>query len=160
MIYGRTGARSTVFALTGTREGWSLRIRVPVAVGVLLLFTAAATAPGIDQWISSRARYTADLPDPQYDVSIDRDSLHRAGDILRRVGGTYFVYVPAGSPVLLGNIGGALRLWAVPAVPVAYSNDHPDWVFSYHTPLLLPPGLHAARVYPVGAGVRLVKVAR
>jgi hypothetical protein len=128
-------------------------------MAVLVLVACAAVVPGTDHWVSSRARDRGDLADPHYDVSIYSDSLHSAGDILRRAGGTYFVYVPKGAPVLLGNVNGAFRLWAVPAVPLAWSNLDPDWVFSYRTRRLVPPGLRSARVYPVGPGIRLVRVA-
>ncbi len=127
---------------------------------MLALFVVIAARPGVGhRWVSSRARYHGASSHPDYDVPIDHDSLRAAGDILRRAGGTYYVYVPPGAPVLLGNINGALRLWAVPAVPLAWST-HPDWVFSYRTRRLVPPGLRAARVYLVGEGIRLVRVAR
>lgn len=128
-------------------------------MAVLVLFGGVAIAPEAKHWVSSRARYRGDFADPHYDVPIYGDSLHSAGDILRRAGGTYFVYAPEGAPVLLGNINGAFRLWAVPAVPLAYSNLRPDWVFSYRTRRLVPPGLRAVRVYRVGPGIRLVRIA-
>jgi hypothetical protein len=79
---------------------------------------------------------------------------------LRPAGGTYFVYVPANEPVLLGNLRGALRLWAVPALPLEWSAAGPDWVFSYGTRRLVPDGLRPGRVYELGPGIRLVRVAK
>ena len=137
---------------------WSLR--VAVAATVLALFVVIAVRPGFGHgWISSRAQYRGASSHPDYDVPIDHNSLRTAGEILHRAGGTYYVYVPPGAPVLLGNISGALRLWAVPAVPLAW-NTHPDWVFSYRTRRLVPPGLRAVRVFVLGEGIRLVEVAR
>ena len=63
------------------------------------------------------------------------------------------------APVLRGNLGAAIRLWALPALPVAWP-EQAEWVFSYQTARRLPPGLRAGRIYPVGPRIYLVKVAR
>ena len=105
-------------------------LRVSVAASVLALFCAAALLPS--HWITSRARYEGDSSEPIYDVPIDHRALRSAAEILHRSGGTYYVHVPPRAPVLRGNVNAALRLWATPAVPLAYAAD-PDWVLSYRT---------------------------
>jgi hypothetical protein len=135
-------------------SGWRLRL-LGAGAGVLLVVVLGATH--VSPRLSTLANSHGDTADPHYDVSVDRDSVHRAGEILRRDGGTYYVYAPAGAPVLLGNLGAAIRLWAVPALPLA-SPAEARWVFSYQTPRLLPPGLHARRVYKFGNRIALVEV--
>lgn len=132
-------------------------LRLTVVAIVAGVFAIVAVMPGTDHWLSSRARSHADGPDPEYDVSLDSDALHTAGQLMSRVGGTYYVYVPSGQPELLGAIDGALRLWAVPAIPLEWSNLHPTWVFSYDTKRLAPPGTRVAHVYSIGPGIRLIR---
>jgi hypothetical protein len=143
-------------------EGESTRSfrRLRVIAGLVSAAALAVTValPELNGWASSRAKYHADFADPHYDVSIDHDSLHKAGAILRRDGGTYYVYVPRHQPVLLGNLRGAIRLWAVPALQVSYPEDHPKWILSYRTRRLLPSGFRAKRIYSVGPGIALVEV--
>ena len=139
-----------------------LRLRLPAAGAVVAAAIVVAVVPGLESSVTHLQRYGADSADPQYDVSVDRDSLHRAGAILSRDGGTYFVYTPSNvpnAPVLRGNLGAAIRLWALPALPVAWP-EQAEWVFSYQTARRLPPGLRAGRIYPVGPRIYLVKVAR
>jgi hypothetical protein len=136
-----------------------LRLRLLVAGIVVLAAVVIGLTTRLDSSIYKLQRYGGPGADPQYDVSVDRDSLHRAGQILSRDGGTYFVYTPANAPVLHGNIGAAIRLWALPALPLA-APDRARWVFSYKTARLVPPGLQAGRVYGVGPHIALVQVAR
>ncbi len=137
-----------------SRYLWS---RLVVAAIVLALFGLAAALPR--HWVTSRARYDGDSAEPRYDIAVNAVALRRAGEFLHRAGGTYYVYVRPYAPVLRGNVIGALGLWSAPAVPLAWPT-RPDWVFSYRTRRLLPPGYRAARVYSLGAGILLVKVAQ
>jgi hypothetical protein len=131
-------------------------LRIVVVAVVIELFAVATAIPR--HWVASRIRYHADAARPRYDVPIEHSALVRAGRVLHRAGGTYYVYVPRGAPVLRGNIDGALGLWAVPALPLAWA-VRPDWVLSYGTKDLLPGGLRAARVYTLGPRIHLVRVA-
>lgn len=131
--------------------------RAGAAAIVLAFFGVAAALPR--HWVTSRARYDGDSAEPRYDLPLNGVALRRAGEILHRVGGTYYVYVRPYAPVLRGNINGALRLWTAPALPFAWAT-RPDWIFSYRTTRLLPPGMRAARVYSLGPGIQLVEVAR
>src|SRR5438045_1287413 len=105
--------RSSMRAVPGRRAastgpGFRWRLRLAVAGGVIALTVVSAVVPQLNDWIAPRAKYRADFSDPIYDVSVDHDSLHKAGSILSRSGGTYFVYVPAEMPMLLGNIRAAI----------------------------------------------------
>jgi hypothetical protein len=142
---------------TSTRS--LVRVRVVAACAGAALVAILAVLPHVHGWASTRAAYHAGLADPLYDVPVDHDSLHRAGAILSREGGRYYVYVPRGHPVLLGNLRGAIRLWATPALEVSYPQDEPRWIFSYRTKRLVPPGLRVLHTYPVGPGISLVEVA-
>lgn len=124
---------------------------------MLELFAVAAVVQR--DWIASRIRYHADSARPRYDLPIEASAVSRAGRILHRAGGAYYVYVPPHAPVLRGNIDGALGLWALPAVPLAWAAQ-PDWVFSYGTRSIAPSGVRPGVVYTLGPRIHLVRVAR
>lgn len=129
-------------------------------VVVVLVVEAFAIATALHpHWVASRIRYHADSARPRYDVPVDHHALVAAAHILHRSGGTYYVLVPPGAPVLRGNVLGALGLWAPPAIPLAAPSG-PGWVLSYRAKSPLPLGLRAARVYRLAPGIALLRIFR
>ena len=124
---------------------------VALAVAALLL----AVVPWIRTPLSRVANYDGDGPDPVYDTRVDGAAVRRAGEILPD-GTTYFLYAPAASPLLAGNLKAAGQLFLSPALPVR-DPQAARWILSYGAGGRVPPGVRAGRVIPVGDGVALVE---
>lgn len=134
--------------------------RLWMAGAVVVLAAVLAVTPGLRSPVSRLANYDADSADPIYDIAVDGDALRRAGSILPdRDGISYFVYSPAASGLLIGNIRAAMALYALPALPVQRAESS-DWILSYDSPGLVPPGQRPQRVHQLSPRVALVEIAR
>jgi hypothetical protein len=129
---------------------------------LLLALAAAATllalVPGLNTPVSRLAAYDGDGREPLYDANLDGAAIRRAGELLPD-GTTYALYAPDARPLLAGNLKAAAQLFLAPALPL-HDPRRAEWVLSYGTGRLLPPGLRPLRVHRLGPGVALVRVRR
>src|SRR5919108_5698669 len=134
-----------------------LRARAAILALLALLTLGLALAPRpLSSPIRKLANYRADGPDPIYNAPIDGRAIRRAGALLPdsdRV--TYYIHTRP-EPQLGHDLIGAGLLFFLPAVPVP-SPREAQWVLSYDAPTLLPKGVRAARTYPVGHRIYLVR---
>jgi hypothetical protein len=136
----------------------SLRARTILVVSLSLLTLATAFAPGrIGSPIRKLANYRADTADPIYNWPLDPRAIRRAGAILPNAGRPSYYIHTRPEPQLGHDLIGAAHLFFVPAHPVPIPREA-RWVLSYEAPTLLPPGLRAERIYPVGKRIFLVRV--
>ena len=133
--------------------------RVVLVAAVFAAGAVAAVTPGLRAPLARLANYEADSPLPQYDVPVDDAALRRAAAILPdRTGVRYFVRAPVAEPVQYGNVHAAMRLYALPALPVR-DLGKASWIVDYAASPPLPAGMRLLRAYRLGAKVVLVQVA-
>ena len=133
-------------------------IRVPVAVAVLAAAGVVAATPGPRAPVSRLANYPADPPRPQYDAPVADAALRRAAALIpNRPSARYYVAASAAQPVRYGNVHAAMRLYALPALPVRRVGDA-GWILAYRTPLPALP--RRLRTYRLALGITLVEVAQ
>jgi hypothetical protein len=119
---------------------------------------ALAVAPGrIGAPIRRLANYRADTRDPIYNWPLDPRAIRRAGALLpNSTRTTYYIYTRP-EPQLGHDLIGAGLLFFLPALAVPDPRQA-EWVLSYQTSSLLPPGLRAKRTYELGNRIYLVRV--
>jgi hypothetical protein len=122
------------------------------AIGGLLVPSPA------DSPLGRVASVDADGPDPLWDTPVDGEAVRRAGKLLPD-GARYYVWAPAASPLLQGNLKAATQLFLAPALPVR-DPAAAEWILSYRASPTLPPGVPAEERLSVGPGVLLARVAR
>jgi hypothetical protein len=133
------------------------RRELAVVLGLAAATALLAAAPGLNRPFARLANYDADGPDPVYDAAVDGAAVRRAASLLPERT-TYFVHTSPSDPLLIGNLKAAGQLFFAPALPVRDPAEA-RWVFSYHAPTPLPPGLRAERRYTLGERIYLLRVA-
>ena len=123
-----------------------------------LLTVGVALAPGrLSSPIRKLANYRADTRDPIYNYPLDPRAIRRAAAILPNSRhATYYIHTRP-VPQLGHDLIGAGLLFFLPAVPVP-SPRQAQWVLSYAAPTLLPKGVRAARTYPLGHRIYLIRL--
>jgi hypothetical protein len=136
------------------------RTRAALVIALTLLTVGLAVAPGrVGSPIRRLANYRSNSADPIYNWPLDPRAIRRAGALLPDSKDVSYYIHTRPEPQLGHDLIGAGLLFFLPAVPVA--DPHvAQWVFSYEAPTLVPPGLHARRIYQVGRRIYLVRVRR
>lgn len=123
-----------------------------LVLGTALVVALLSVAPGPQRsWVKRVVNAQADGPDPHYDVAIDAAAVRRAAKLLPDRT-TYVVAVPAGQPVLRGNLRAAAQLFFAPALPVQSPADA-HWAL-----VAGAGGPRGAATYRLGGGLRLVRL--
>jgi hypothetical protein len=136
----------------------SLRARAALVAALALLTLGLAVAPGrLGSPIRRLANYRADTADPIYNWPLDPQAIRKAAAILPNSEQTTYYIHTRPEPQLGHDLIGAGLLFFLPAHAVA-SPEQAQWVLSYEAPTLLPRGVRAQRVYPVGRRIYLVRV--
>jgi hypothetical protein len=143
--------------LTGSGLSWWMRA-VVVAATLALSAAMIAAAPGPTGWIRFLAKYHTSSPDPLWDTPVDGAAFRRAAAYVSR-GQTYYLWYPASNPQYSHDLLGAGLDFLTPALPVVHAADA-DWIVSYQTDRLTPPGIVAGRTIDLGDRIFLVAVKR
>jgi hypothetical protein len=139
--------------LRGT--GLSRRVQALVVVVTLLLgFAAVRAAPYPTKGIRWLTRHHTSSPDPSWDIPVDGSAFRRAA-VFVDAGSTYYLWYPAAQTQYSHDLLGAGLLFLTPALPVREPSDA-DWVVSYRTRTLVPPGFPAGRRIRLANGIYLV----
>ncbi len=136
------------------------RSRAVVLVACALVTSLLALLPRpADSPLARLANARADGPDPRFDTPVDAAGLRRAGALLPD-DATYFLFAPAGTPLLQGNLKAAAQLFLAPALPVQ-TPGAASWVLAYDagTPRL-PPGVTVSATHRIDRTIRLIELAR
>jgi hypothetical protein len=133
------------------------RARAALVLAVVLAALVGLLVPSpSDSPLGRVASVDADGPDPLWDTPVDGTAVRRAGTLLPN-DARYFVWAPAATPLLRGNLKAATQLFLAPALPVQDPADA-EWVVSYRASPTLPPGVLPTEQRSVGPGVVLVRL--
>ena len=141
--------------LRGVGLSWQVRV-VVVVLTVLVSAAMLKVARGPTGWIRFLGTFHTSSPDPLWDIPVDGHAFRTAAHFVHR-GDTYYLWYPAAQGQYSHDLLGAGYDFLTPALPVQHVRDA-DWIVSYRTKKLVPPGVPVGRTIRLDTGIYLVRV--